>query len=281
MYKYNSKSSIISFNFLAIAILIITSFSCKKEEETEKQWYKPTPQTTFDWDLRSDIPADFTYTATVIDIDAFENSKDFITDLHAQGKKVIAYVSVGSWEDWRPDKNDFPAEIIGNEYPDWEGEKFLDIRNIDALAPIMRARLDLIKEKGFDGVEPDNIDLNSWTSEELGFEITDADVIAYSKWLATEAHQRGLSIGQKNATDLADQLVTTFDWILLEDAFYEDFQDDAKVYITHNKAVFATEYTDNTSPITFQQVVCPKAQAIRFSAILKHRDLDAFIDVCD
>ena len=256
--------------------------SCnKKEPDQTSNWYKPTPQTSFDWDLRSEIAESTSYNATVIDIDAFENSKAFISNLHTQGKKVIAYVSVGSWEDWRPDKNDFPLEIIGNNYPGWEGEKFLDIRNIDALAPIMRARLDMIKEKGFDGVEPDNMDLNSWTTAELGFEITDADVIAYSKWLANEAHERGLSIGQKNATDLADQLVDTFDWILLEDAFYDGLENEAKVYITNNKAVFATEYTDNVNVLVFEGSICPKAKTLKFSAILKNRELDNFIKVCN
>jgi endo-alpha-1,4-polygalactosaminidase (GH114 family) len=269
-------------HYIFLFVILNLNYSCKKEnDDLDNQWYKPTPETTFDWDLRSDIPETFSYNATIVDIDAFDNTKNFVTHLHTQGKKVIAYVSVGSWENWRADKDDFPSSIIGNNYPDWDGEKFLDIRNIDALAPIMRARLDMIKEKGFDGVEPDNIDLNSWTIDELGFEISDADVIKYSKWLANEAHLRGLSIGQKNATDLAIQLVDTFDWILLEDAFYYNFQDEAKIYITKNKAVFATEYTDNTNALKFNQVICPESKNMRFTALLKHRELDAYIEICN
>jgi hypothetical protein len=48
--------------------------------------------------------------------------------------------------------------VIGNDYEGWPGEKWLDIRQIDQLAPIMRARLDACRAKGFDGIEPDNID---------------------------------------------------------------------------------------------------------------------------
>lgn len=265
---------LLSFSLLAI--------SCNKHENEESDsWYKPTPRTTFDWDLRSDIPSNFSYNSTIVDIDAFDNDKSFVENLHAQGKKVFAYVSVGSWEDWRPDKNDFPLEVIGNSYPGWDGEKFLNIKNIEALKPVMRARLDMIKSKGFDGIEPDNIDLNSWTADELGFEISGQDVITYCKWLAQEAHNRGLSIGQKNATDLAEDLVGTMDWILLEDAFYEDFYLEAKTYINHNKAVFATEYTDNTDALMFEEVICPKAANIRYTAILKHRELDGFTASCN
>lgn len=268
------------YYFLSIIILALFC-TCKKETTANNSWYKPTPQTTFDWDLRSTIPNSQTYTADIVDIDAFDNSADFVANLHSQGKIVFAYVSVGSWEDWRPDINDFPAGVIGNNYPGWDGEKFLDIRNINALAPIMRARLDMIKEKGFDGIEPDNMDLNSWTTAELGFEISDADVMAYSEWLASEAHERGLSIGQKNVSDLADQLVTTFDWILLEDAFNDGIQGEASIYITNNKAVFATEYTDNMNTTQFNNTICPLANTLHYTAILKHRELDAFIETCD
>lgn len=268
---------------LTFLLLSFVTFSCIVEpnDPLTGDWYKPTPETTFDWDLRDNIPSDFSYQAHIVDIDAFDNSKTYVEKLQAQGKKVIAYVSVGSWEDWRSDSADFPTAVIGNDYPGWEGEKFLDIRNIEALAPIIRARFDRIKEKGFDGIEPDNIDLNSWTTNELGFEITDADVITYSKWLAKEAHKRGLSIGQKNTTDLANELVDTFDWILLEDAFFYNFQEEAQVYITKNKAVFATEYTDEMSSSHFANTVCPAAKNIKFTAILKRRELDDFIEVCN
>ena len=264
-------------------LLFIALISCTDEEvdQEETTWYKPAPSISFDWDLRDNIPADITYNATIIDIDGFENSSEFVANLKADNKKVFAYISVGSIEDWRSDVADFPSEVIGNNYPSWDGEKFIDISNIDALAPIMRARLDMVKAKGFDGIEPDNMDLHSWTTTELGFEITETDVINYAKWLAEEAHSRGLSIGQKNASDLSEELVNVFDWILLEDPFFENYQDEAQTYIDHNKAVFATEYTDNTSSETFSETVCAQANALQYTAILKHRELDAFIETCE
>ncbi len=263
-----------------IALSFLFLFSCQTDDEDTSQnqnIVKFTPQMTFDWDLRSDLPLNSQYTAEVVDIDAFDNSAELVTELHNQGKKVIAYISVGSVENWRSDAADFPASIIGNDYDGWDGEKFLDIRDIDALAPIMRARLDMIKTKGFDAVEPDNID--SYTNN-TGFDITEQDVINYCKWLANEAHSRGLSIGQKNATELSDQLVGYFDWILLEDAFVENIQEEAQIYITNNKAVFATEYTDEMSENDFLNSVCPEASTLKYTAILKERDLNNFVVTC-
>jgi hypothetical protein len=131
-----------------VLVLGLFVMSCKDDDPVVEQgnWYKPTPRTSFDWDLRSDIPSNMTYTAEVVDIDAYDNSKEFIDHLHAQTKIVFAYISVGSYEDWRPDAADFPEEVIGNEYPGWDGEKFLDISNLEVLKPIMSARLDMIKQ---------------------------------------------------------------------------------------------------------------------------------------
>lgn len=54
---------------------------------------------------------------------------------------------------------EFPAEVLGSDYDGWPGERWLDIRRIDLLAPIMLARLDMCTAKGFDCVEPDNIEI--------------------------------------------------------------------------------------------------------------------------
>lgn len=45
------------------------------------------------------------------------------------GRKVICYFSAGSYENWRPDRHDFPSDVLGNNLEHWEGEKWLDIRD--------------------------------------------------------------------------------------------------------------------------------------------------------
>jgi hypothetical protein len=48
--------------------------------------------------------------------------------------------------------------VVGKELPDWPGEHWLDVRRLDVLGPILERRLDLCRQKGFDAVEPDNVD---------------------------------------------------------------------------------------------------------------------------
>ncbi|HSC79439.1 MAG TPA: endo alpha-1,4 polygalactosaminidase [Chitinolyticbacter sp.] len=232
----------------------------------------PKPGTTWQWQLQGKI--DTTQEAAVYDLDLFDTSPQLVAQLKAQGKRVICYLNAGAWEDWRDDKNAFPAAVLGKEYDGWEGERWLDIRQIELLAPIMRARLDLCRDKGFDGVEPDNIE--GYTNN-TGYPLTRADQIAYNRWLAGEAHARGLSIGQKNAPELTAALIDVYDWAMTEDCAYYDWCADLKPYVTAGKAVFMAEYTDLTGSTA---KFCPQATQLNFSGILKRRDLSAWRQVC-
>jgi hypothetical protein len=181
---------------------------------------------------------------------------------------------VGTDEDWRPDHAQFPPAVVGKNYTGWPGERWLDIRRIDLLAPVMRARLDLCRAKGFDAVEPDNVD---GYQADSGFPLTEQDELTYARWLATEAHARGLSIGLKNSPDLVSALLPDFDWALTESCFDQGWCAEMSPFVQAGKAVFATEYTE--SGITLDQF-CPQARALRFSAILKHLKLDSWREAC-
>ena len=43
---------------------------------------------------------------------------------------VVCYISIGTSEDWREDKDDFPADAIGNDLDDWDGEAWLNINDV-------------------------------------------------------------------------------------------------------------------------------------------------------
>ncbi|WP_148714037.1 endo alpha-1,4 polygalactosaminidase [Chitinolyticbacter meiyuanensis] len=171
----------------------------------------PAPGASWQWQLDGNI--DSTQDVAIYDLDLFDTPSQLVSQLKARGKRVICYLNAGAWENWRPDRNAFPAAVLGKDYASWAGERWLDIRRIDELAPIMRARLDLCRDKGFDGVEPDNIE--GYTND-TGFTLTRADQLAYNRWLADEAHARGLSIGQKNAPALTGDLVSHFDWAMTD-----------------------------------------------------------------
>lgn len=241
--------------------------------DRQSLWWQPEVDVRWQWQL-SDLPVDLQVEAAVYDLDLFDNAARVIAALHAQGRKTICYLSVGSWEDWRPDADQFPAAVIGAAYEGWPGEYWLDIRQIDLLAPVLRARLDLCRDKGFDGVEPDNID--GYTNV-TGFPLTYADQLVFNRWLADEAHARGLSIGLKNDPDQVADLLPDFDWALTEDCLAEGWCEALVPFIEMGKPVLAAEYTD--TGVSLEQV-CQAAAELRFAFILKERDLGAWQQSC-
>jgi len=242
-----------------------------KTNEPSSEWWCPTPGLTWQWQLVSAL--DFDLRVDVWDVDLGVH-KSVVDKLHALDVKVICYISVGSYENWRSDASTFPEEVLGKKYEGWSGERWLDIRRIDLLAPIMQNRLDECAAKGFDAVEPDNMQI--WDND-TGFPLTYEDQLRYSLWLAEEAHARGLAIGQKNAPDQTRDLVDVFDFAITEDAFYYGWADEMKPYIQAGKPVFAAEYTDLSGDF---EAFCRLSNDLGFSTILKHRDLDAWLETC-
>ena len=265
------------FKTIFLFILII-QFSCD-EPNVASDYFKPQIGDDFEWRLDSiGLEEVKDYHCKIIDIDAFSASKELVEAFHKQGIKVIAYISVGTIENFRPDGALLPVEIIGNIYPDWPDERFLDIRQIDKLKPFIQSRFDMIRDKGFDGIEPDNMD---GYNEFNGFNLTVEDTRLFCEWIIDEAHSRGLCIGQKNTEELVPLLYEKFDFALTEDVFNMNTQADYTPYISSGKPVFSAEYTDVMSPAEFSNTVCPKAKTLNYFAFLKHRDLTRWTYECN
>jgi len=230
--------------------------------------WQPTPGTSWQWQLTGTI--DTSFDVQMYDIDLFDTPKSTIDTLHGQGRVVICYFSAGSWEDWRPDAADFPANVKGNSNG-WPGEKWLDIRNIAALSPIMQARLDLAVDKGCDGVEPDNVD---GYSNKTGFPLTGNDQLTYNRWLADQAHARGLSVGLKNDVEQVTQLEPYFNWALDEQCFEYNECDLLLPFVQAGKAVFGVEYSGSLASF------CPEANSMDFDWLKKNENLNASREAC-
>jgi hypothetical protein len=208
-----------------------------------QDWWVPSPGASWDWYLEGGAVPDFD--AAVVDVDLFETTAEDVAALHDRGTRVICYLSAGTLEPGRPDADAFPSEVLGEVWDEW-GEVYLDIRRIDVLGPIMRARLDLCARKGFDGVEPDNVD-TFWA--ETGFPLTREHQLAFNRWLASAAHDRGLGIGLKNAPDLAADLVTDFDFAVTEDCLEDGWCAEMRPFLDAFKAVYDAEYTDRVDSL--------------------------------
>ncbi|QZA33560.1 endo alpha-1,4 polygalactosaminidase [Hydrogenibacillus sp. N12] len=93
-------------------------------------------------------------------LDLFETDASTVARLKREGKRVIGYLNAGAWEDWRPDADRYPKTVLGKDVADWPGERWIDIRRLDLLGPILQDRFDLCLAKGFHGLDPDNLNVS-------------------------------------------------------------------------------------------------------------------------
>ena len=103
--------------------------------QAETRW-QPAPGTSWQWQLSS--RPETLLDVDAYDLDGFDTPKATVDRIHASGGKAICYMSVGSWENWRPDKGRFPKRVLGRDYYGWPGEKWLDVRQLDTLAAYRR-----------------------------------------------------------------------------------------------------------------------------------------------
>lgn len=197
----------------------------------------------------------------VYDIDGEYNTAATVAALQARGKKVICYFDAGVYETYRSDAHKFPPSVIGNVDVGWDGSYWLDIRRIDVLEPIMRARMQMCKDKGFDAIEPDEID---GYSNDPGFPLTYDDQLRYNKALARWAHEIGMSIGLKGDIEQAADLADDFDWTLNEECYeFNECTPALRSFTQRNKAVWIAEYKNYTA--TKWASICANSRAEGFN----------------
>jgi hypothetical protein len=228
------------------------------------------PPANTSWQIQLQGKIKTTFNVRLYDLDLFDTPQATINTLHAAGRRVSCYFSAGSYENWRFDASSFPAAVKGSGNG-WPGEQWLDIRRLDLLLPIMHARLDLCKAKGFDSVDPDNMDGYTNTT---GFPLTTADQLAYNASIANAAHARGLTVALKNDLDQTAPLVPYFDWALNEQCFQYKECGLLDPFRNAGKAVMNIEYTLGVKKF------CPTANALNFNSLKKALALKAPRKAC-
>jgi hypothetical protein len=185
-----------------------------------------------------------------------------------RGARAVCYFSAGSYENWREDRGRFPERVLGDPLEGWPGERWLDVRERDTLLPIMRRRMKRCAHKGFDAVDPDNVD---GYQNRAGFPLGGRDQLRYNRALAREAHDLGLAIGLKNDLGQVPKLAGDYDFAVNEQCF--EYRECARLrpFIRAGKAVFNVEYG---------RLRCDRSHGLKFSSIRKRLNLKRWRRTC-
>lgn len=232
------------------------------------RWY-PEVGATWQWQLTGTL--DMSVTADVYDVDGTETTAEQVAALHRAGRRVVCYVNAGAYEPYRPDSARFPRELLGHALEGWPDERWLDIRRWDLLGPLLEARFAECERKGFDAVEPDNVD---GYKADTRFPLTAEDQLTFNRRLADLAHGLGLAIGLKNDLGQVAELASAFDFAVNEVCAEYNECDFLRPFPASGKPVFHAEYDLRLDSF------CSTTTALGFSSIRKRRDLGAWRRSC-
>jgi hypothetical protein len=174
---------------------------------------------------------------------------------------------------WRQEHPNLLVRKAGRtvQDPDWPGEYLLDTSTPTkraALLKIVGPWLDGCARKGFDAVEPDNLD--SWTRRGASDVLTRSGNVSFARLLVHRAHSDGLAIAQKNTPQLksAGRTSIGFDFAVAEEC--EVYGECGRYTAAYGRSVIEIEYTDNGRAAYAR--AC-RSRSGKHSIILRDRDV--------
>ncbi len=216
-------------DFVLLIALIIISQSCSHKEtndssKQEGQTNNQSPpigelsSTSSTANGRSFAPSDSFRFAFNVDVkDVIDDSRVYYFSSSVstspyrnklKNKIFIGYLSIGSSENWRDDYEQL-KKYNYKKYANWSGEYWLDISKWREYLPVMHARIDKLKSNGFDCLYLDNV--SSWK-----YSSTIEEMVKYLEAVSSYAHFYGMCIGINGGYDVADKVVSTYDFLIVE-----------------------------------------------------------------
>jgi hypothetical protein len=232
--------------------------------------WRPAPGAS--WQVQLTGPLDSSFDVAIYDVDLFDTTPAQLDGLRAAGRRVICYVSVGTWESWRADASSFPAAALGDTLAGFANERWLDTRD-PTVRSLIAARLDVAVQKRCDGVDLSNV---SPEGAATGLSATVADAEGYGRFLAGEAHARGLGAGLGGGSDVAGALAIDFEWALTEGCLDAGTCAAYGGFMGAGKVVFGVEFGAAADAAT----ICPAAKSAGLDALIKNASYDAFRVAC-
>ena len=165
----------------------------------------------WDWQIGRVAPLERTGARAVdlYDIDGFLTTRAQMRALHTTWQastlphpRAACYLDL-AWEDYRPDgsprpRGRFPARALGNVYYGYPQERWVDMRRVHGLMPVLDRRIRMCAAKGFDAVEIDDIDSFDPPST-TGFNLTPGDVQNLLAHVYNDIHRHGMTALWKNS----------------------------------------------------------------------------------
>ena len=251
-----------------LLILLITAFAitgCNRKKEESQEVFIPNDYGAFLGRSDNDVTGFNQYKYVSVELDEFTHTN--IERLTRKGTKFLAYLNVGSLENYRDYYEDYESFTFKN-YDNWPDERWIDVTNQSWQDKMVELAEDFKNEGAF-GVYMDNVDVYSIAKEE---EMNYTAFASAIKSIISRIDALGLKVlvngGAEYFDDMNDLGGNVFNYVwayhqeevfsLIED--YDEnvfstqgeedriyYQEIANLFKSKNKEVFLLEYTTDNS----------------------------------
>jgi hypothetical protein len=273
MTPASPKPAVLATALRAAAIAMVCGFGiCGSYSATASAAAKFHVGDRWDWQLKG--PADLDRDVEMLTLDPRLVTADQLQALRAQGVDTVCHVNAGTIAETDPGFSDLPPAVIGSAHKTRPNERYLDIRRLQMVVPVITQQIVACKNQGFTAIEPDGLDAYA---QDSSFPLTAADTVHYATTLAHVAHGLGLRIAQKNVPELTEAMLPHFDFAITESCFATGTCEQIAAYPKANKPAFNAEYTD--ADIDFAKA-CTEGARLNINMIRKDRPVTAPVIFC-
>lgn len=218
------------------------------------------PAMDVSWNARLDDAVDIDEPAQLFYLDVDWQPESDLAALRAAGRHYLCYLSAGTYEEFRQDKDEFPEAVIGNALLDFPNERWLDVRST-AVREIMARRIQNLAAKGCAGVPPSSLAVHA---ADTGFDLSPTDALDYARWFAERIHSVGMSAGLSGSPELTSELWPTFDFGLAIGCLERSQCREFEVFTRAGKPVLHIEFGDAASA----PGICNAAEVLGFYPLI-------------
>ena len=171
------------------------------------------------------------YRTIVVEGQSFTEQQ--VSDLKSYGHTVYSYLNVGSIEEYRPYYDRF-SEYTLDVYENWEDEKWIDVTVPEWQDFIVNELAKELKDKGFDGLFIDNIDVYYMYPSEESFEAI-TSILRKLKAMGFYICINGGDVYVSECIEKFDRLDDIFDAVNQETVFTKIIWDEEDTFEEQNR----------------------------------------------
>ncbi|MEO0394292.1 MAG: endo alpha-1,4 polygalactosaminidase [Pseudomonadota bacterium] len=266
-----TRLATIGAGVMLAAIVTIQAMAQPVSVPVQSRW-QPAPDAKFDLQFATPMQLQRQVDFLVLDLaDALPNEVDTLV---GNGTAAVCYFNGGSVNTQDDDFDLVEPLVVGRSLTTDPQERWLDIRRLDDVAGLVRGRLDRCLDKGFQAALVGNLENFLFRS---GFPVGQRQQIAFNKFIADEAHARGLAIGMWNSRSQIAPLSSDYDFIVVSGCFTDGWCNETQPFIDNGKPAFLVEFAEgDRSDVEF----CQANQTFGTMGIIKRRILDGWLRLC-